>query len=195
MAGLLEIEPIVLALIGIGSFSIVMGFIMFGKLNSSNKKTEKKSLLDENYFENFKVSFESTKSIEGALEQLAEIYAGKNIMQDRIQKALKFIQEDYGDYETALEMINVEGNEGVHNLHRKAILSTLNKNEKQNAKPIYQIPTFYDYGPEEIQPKSPVAGEADVHFEETATQEEDAEEDGYDLGEGYAAFLDEETEL
>ena len=197
MASLMELEPIVLVLIGVGSISIVMGFILFGKLNSSSKNTEKKSLLDEDYFENFKTSFESTKSIEGTLEQLEEIYAGENVMQARIQKALTFIQEDYGDYESALEMINIEGNEGVRNLHKKAISAVLNKNEALHVESQPAIPLIDETERETDEfPARTYSETENLNFENTpAAPEEEYSEDDYDLGEGYAAFLaDEEAE-
>lgn len=125
----LDIDPIVLTLIGTASLSIVIGFSLFLSLLSSNKKHKKKTILDDDYIENIREAFNNTGTIEGSLEQMQEIYAGNAVIQERLKKSLNFIQNQYGDYETALLMINLENNGAINHVHEIILREVINKSE------------------------------------------------------------------
>lgn len=122
-------DKTVIILIGAGVCCMVIGFSLFIKLCTSSKKSDDvadKKLLDEEYMENFKECFENTGSIEDTLEELANIYTGNQYMYNLIVNSLEYIRDEQGDYETALEKINVDSDIAVMKLHNMAIKKSLN---------------------------------------------------------------------
>ena len=123
-------DKTVILLIGAGVCCIVIGVALFIKLMTS-KNTESadisnKKLLDSEYKENFKECFENTGSIEETLEQLADIYTGNQYMYNLIINAIEYIREGEGDYETALDSINVDSDMEIMKMHTNAIKKSLN---------------------------------------------------------------------
>lgn len=108
----------VIILIGAGVSCVVIGFALFVKLAKMGSQEESeasgnKKLLADDYAENFQECFENTGNIEDTLEQLADIYTGNQYMYNLIINALNFLKEDQGDYETALEGINVDSDTNI----------------------------------------------------------------------------------
>ena len=125
-------DNIVIILIAAGVCCVVIGTALFIKLLTVKPAEEqKKTLLDEDYIENFKECFENTGSIEETLDQLSDIYMGNQYMHSLLADAIDFIHNDNGDYETALEKINVDDDMDVLKMHNTAIKKTL---EKKNGK-------------------------------------------------------------
>ena len=125
-------DNIVIILIAAGVCCVVIGTALFIKLLTVKPTEEqKKTLLDEDYIENFKECFENTGSIEETLDQLSDIYMGNQYMHSLLADAIDFIHNDNGDYETALEKINVDDDMDVLKMHNTAIKKTL---EKKNGK-------------------------------------------------------------
>lgn len=125
-------DNIVIILIAAGVCCVVIGTALFIKLLTVKPAEEqKKTLLDEDYIENFKECFENTGNIEETLDQLSDIYMGNQYMHSLLADAIDFIHNDNGDYETALEKINVDDDMDVLKMHNTAIKKTL---EKKNGK-------------------------------------------------------------
>ena len=124
-------DKTVIVLIGAGVCCVVIGLALFVKLlttnqNESEDTNESKKLLDNEYAENFKECFEDTGDIEDTLDQLATIYTGNQYMYNLIVNALDFIRDEQGDYETALDEINVDSDPEIANMHNAAIKKALN---------------------------------------------------------------------
>lgn len=124
-------DKTVIVLIGAGVCCVVIGLALFVKLlttnqNESEDTNESKKLLDNEYAENFKECFEDTEDIEDTLDQLANIYTGNQYMYNLIVNALDFIRDEQGDYETALDEINVDNDPEIANMHNAAIKKALN---------------------------------------------------------------------
>ena len=124
-------DKTVIILIGAGVCCVVIGFALFVKLlttksNDDDETTGNRKLLDEEYAENFKECFENTGNIEEALEQLAQIYLDNQFMYNLIVSALDYIRDEQGDYETALEKINVDSDVAIMKMHNDAIKKALN---------------------------------------------------------------------
>lgn len=152
-------DKTVVILIGAGVCCVVIGFAMFVKLlttksNDDDETTGNRKLLDEEYAENFKECFENTGNIEEALEQLAQIYLDNQFMYNLIVSALDYIRDEQGDYETALEKINVDSDVTIMKMHNDAIKKALNidtsstssnkknKAKKKSKKMIVEAETF-----------------------------------------------------
>ena len=124
-------DKTVIVLIGAGVCCVVIGLALFVKLlttnqNESEDTNESKKLLDNEYAENFKECFDDTGDIEDTLDQLATIYTGNQYMYNLIVNALDFIRDEQGDYETALDEINVDNDPEIANMHNAAIKKALN---------------------------------------------------------------------
>lgn len=162
-------DKTVIILIGAGVCCVVIGFALFVKLlttksNDDDETTGNRKLLDEEYAENFKECFENTGNIEEALEQLAQIYLDNQFMYNLIVSALDYIRDEQGDYETALEKINVDSDVTIMKMHNDAIKKALNidtsstsskknKAKKKSKKMIVEEETFDDEDEEsEIEP-------------------------------------------
>lgn len=130
----------VIILIGAGVCCMVIGFALFIKLCSSSKQQEEvvdKKLLDDEYAENFQECFKNTGTIEGTLDELASIYTGNQYMYNLIANAIDYIRDEQGDYETALDGINVDSDVNIMKIHNTAIKESLNlevKDKKENEK-------------------------------------------------------------
>lgn len=165
-------DKTVIILIGAGVCCVVIGFALFVKLlttksNDDDEATGNRKLLDEEYAENFKECFENTGNIEEALEQLAQIYLDNQFMYNLIVSALDYIRDEQGDYETALEKINVDSDVTIMKMHNDAIKKALNidtsstsskknKAKKKSKKMIVEAETFDDEDEEsEIEPEKP----------------------------------------
>lgn len=124
-------DKTVIVLIGAGVCCVVIGLALFVKLlttkqDESEDTNGNKKLLDNEYAENFKECFEDTGDIEDTLDQLATIYTGNQYMYNLIVNALDFIRDEQGDYETALDEINVDNDSNIANMHNAAIKKALN---------------------------------------------------------------------
>lgn len=118
----------VIILIGAGVCCVVVGLALFIKLlttKDDDNKVSNKKLLDEDYADNFKECFENTGNIEDTLDQLASIYIGNQYMYNLILAAIDYIHDDQGDYETALEGINVDSDTSIAKMHNQAIKKAL----------------------------------------------------------------------
>lgn len=128
-------DKTVIILIGAGVCCVVIGLALFVKLlttkpDYSDEETGRKKLLDEDYMENFQECFDDTENIEDTLDQLASIYTNDQYMYNLITNALDFIRDEQGDYETALDGINVDSDQAVAKMHNAAIKKALNLDAK-----------------------------------------------------------------
>ena len=123
-------DKVVIILISAGVCCIVVGITLFVKLLSVKPAgTERKHLLAADYEENFNECFENTGNIEDTLDQLADVYMGKQYMHNLIAEAIDYIHDEEGDYETALEKINVDENIEIMKMHNAAIKKAMEKEE------------------------------------------------------------------
>ena len=128
-------DKTVVVLIGAGVCCVVIGLALFVKLlttknDDSDEASGNKKLLDEEYAENFQECFDDTENIEDTLDQLATIYTGNQYMYNLLINALDFIRDEQGDYETALEGINVDSDPVIAKMHSTAIKKALNLDTK-----------------------------------------------------------------
>ena len=183
-------DKTVIFLIAAGVCCVVIGIALFVKLLTTKPDDEagdKGKLLDDEYMENFKECFENTGNIEETLEQLADIYTGNEYMYNLIVSALDFINDEQGDYETALENINVDGDVAVMKMHNAAIKKALNlevKHKKQVPEekhenkmiPENQDEEEFEEDEEEINPEESQEEELEPEEEEFEEDEEESEE-------------------
>lgn len=123
-------DKIVVILIGAGVCCVVIGIALFAKLcmtksNNGEGTVNQKNLLDDDYVENFQNCFNNTKNIEDTLDQLVHIYTGNQYMYNLIVNALDYIKDGQGDYETALDGINVDNDTTIMEMHTAAIAKAL----------------------------------------------------------------------
>lgn len=137
--GIMEMDRTVIILIGAGVCCAVIGLALFIKLLTT--KTDyneddvgKKKLLDDEYMDNFKECFANTGNIEDTLDQLAHVYTGNQFMYNLIVSAIDYLNDGEGDYETALEKINVDSDINVMKMHNTAIRKALNIETKPAVK-------------------------------------------------------------
>ena len=128
-------DKTVVILIGAGVCCVVIGLALFVKLlttknDDSDETSGNKKLLDEEYAENFQECFDDTENIEDTLDQLASIYTSNQYMYNLIVNALDFIRDEQGDYETALDGINVDSDPVIAKMHSAAIKKALNLDSK-----------------------------------------------------------------
>lgn len=186
----------VIILIAAGVCCIVVGTVLFIKLITVKPAAgEEQSLLDEEYTENFQECFKETGNIEDTLDQLADIYMGNQYMHNLIEDAIDFIHEEDGDYETALEKINVDGDVEIMKMHNAAIKKTLEKKsgktvkkmpaaKKETEKPAEPVPEE-EYDEDEEEPKTTnVSGEHEAEhgnhslpLEDTMFDEDDEDDE------------------
>ena len=128
----------VIILICAGVVCAILGLIMFIRLlfaKSDNKADDRESIVAEDYADNFRTCFSNTGNIEETLEQLVDIYSGNKQMLKLINGAVDYIQNGYGDYETALESINVDGDEEIEEIHNEAIHKALGADDDEDELP------------------------------------------------------------
>lgn len=130
-------DKTVIILISAGVCCVMIGITLFIKLCTMKMKESdggaSKQLLDPDYKDNFEECFENTGNIEETLEQLAHIYSSNQYMHSLIQNAYDYLHEG-GDYESALEKINVDSNIGIMKMHDAAIKKSLNLIHKSHKK-------------------------------------------------------------
>lgn len=183
----------VIILIAAGVCCIVVGTVLFIKLITVKPAAgEEQSLLDEEYAENFQECFKETGNIEDTLDQLADIYMGNQYMHNLIEDAIDFIHEEDGDYETALEKINVDGDVEIMKMHNAAIKKTLEKKsgktvkkmpaaKKETEKPAESMPEE-EYDEDEEEPKmTDVSGEHEAEHEAEHETEHETEHGNHSL--------------
>lgn len=188
-------DKTVIFLIAAGVCCVVIGIALFAKLLTTKPDDEagdKGKLLDNEYMENFKECFENTGSIEETLEQLADIYTGNEYMYNLIISALDFINDEQGDYETALENINVDGDVAVMKMHNTAIKKALNlevkhkkqvPEEKHEDKMIPEKQDEEEFEEDEVESKQEETHEEESESEVEEEFEEDEEDEEYEKDE------------
>lgn len=95
---------------------------------SGNKKGEKEKNINNQFDDEYAVLFTDhflkSGSIRKTLGELSEFYNTTNPhMESLIDRAIDYLGGDYGDYETALEIINENDDEMVAKAHKDAIHS------------------------------------------------------------------------
>lgn len=145
----MELDRTVIILIGAGVCCAVIGLALFIKLltikpDYDEEGVGKKKLLDEEYADNFEECFENTGNIEGTLDQLANIYTGNQFMYNLIVSAIDYLNDDEGDYETALEKINVDSDINIMKMHNAAIRKALNIETKTSIKKDDKVQSEYN---------------------------------------------------
>lgn len=83
---------------------------------------------DENYAVNINEVYLRTGDVRETLVQMQDSYEDYNpLMSGLLGKAITYLDGDYGDYETALDMINVNHDETVDKVHKDIICMAVSK--------------------------------------------------------------------
>ena len=96
-------------------------------LVSSKVINKKEGTFDPEYVLKFNETYLLTGNIKKTLEQLEDGYEDNPYMKNLIGKALKYLNGDYGDYETALRMLE-NGEENTAKCHSEIIRLEIAKN-------------------------------------------------------------------
>lgn len=98
-------------------FVIAIVILFMGKGKKDDKKVDKE--FDENYAVNINEVYLRTGDVRETLVQMQDSYEDYNpLMSGLLGKAITYLDGDYGDYETALDMINVNHDETVDKVHK-----------------------------------------------------------------------------
>lgn len=127
----------VIILIGIGVCCIVTGFVMFIRLlkvRPGDGDEGPVNIVPDDYADNFEECFANTGNIEETLDQLLDIYSEDKEMSRLISDAINYIQNGYGEYETALEIINADQDERITEMHNRAIRKVIGADEDEEPK-------------------------------------------------------------
>ena len=101
-------------------FVIAIVILFMGKGKKDDKKVDKE--FDENYAVNINEVYLRTGDVRETLVQMQDSYEDYNpLMSGLFGKAITYLDGDYGDYETALDMINVNHDETVDKVHKDII--------------------------------------------------------------------------
>lgn len=129
-----KMDNTVIILIGAGVCCAALGIVLFIRLMMKKPDREKEgteSQMAEDYAENFEECFADTGNIEDTLSQLEQIYSDNRYMHNLILNAIDYIQNGYGDFETALEGINADGDEEIAEMHSRAIQKSIGMDEDE----------------------------------------------------------------
>ena len=108
-----------------GGIFLVLAIVFLGTSKEGKKK--KTGTFDPQYVLKFNETYLLTGSIEKTLKQLEEQYEDNPYMQALIGKSLAYLSGDYGDYETALGLLN-NGDENIAKCHAEIIRLEIAKN-------------------------------------------------------------------
>ncbi len=117
-------------LLGSAGCLFVFGVILLcsgGSEKDKKGKDNSKNRFDPDYALLFTESYLQKGSIEETLEDMKDLYANNIFMEKRINEALDYLSGDYGDYESALSLINKESDHAVEKAHSEAISSEIAK--------------------------------------------------------------------
>lgn len=107
-------------------FVIAIVILFMGKGKKDDKKVDKE--FDENYAVNINEVYLRTGDVRETLVQMQDSYEDYNpLMSGLLGKAITYLDGDYGDYETALDMINVNHDETVDKVHKDIICMAVSK--------------------------------------------------------------------
>lgn len=107
-------------------FIVAIAILFVGKGKKDDKKLDKS--FDENYAVNVNDVYLKTGDIRETLVQMQDSYEDVNpLMYGLLGKAITYLDGDYGDYETALDMININHDETVDKIHKDMICMAVSK--------------------------------------------------------------------
>lgn len=192
---MMGMDKTVIILIATGVCCAVIGLALFIKLLTTKpdydeEETRKRKLLDPEYPDNFEECFKNAENIEETLDQLAHVYTGNQFMYNLIVSAIDYLNDGEGDYETALEKINVDSDIEIMKMHNAAIKKALNiekKSEKAESKEENAEPqsnseaVFEDSGKRNPQTTNENKVVASIADEEEDEFEEDEEEESSNM--------------
>lgn len=109
-------------------FIVAIAILFVGKGKKDDKKLDKS--FDENYAVNVNEAYLNTGDIREALIQMQDSYEDVNpLMYGLLGKAINYLDGDYGDYETALDMININHDETVDKIHKDMICMAVSRSK------------------------------------------------------------------
>ena len=124
-AGLLMVIAVILLCSGSGS-----GGERAEKAEKTGKKRRQKkskASFDPEYAVLFNKTYLNAGSIPDTLHILLDQYTENRFMRGRIQNAIAYLEGDYGDYETAINMITQGVDAAAEKAHEEAIHSEIAK--------------------------------------------------------------------
>ena len=115
-------------LLGSAGCLFIIGVVLLCSGGGEKKEKEKTNhKFDPDYALLFTERYLQKGNIEDALEDMKDIYTKNTFMTARINEAINYLNGDYGDYESALSLINKEGDPAVEKAHSDAITSEIAK--------------------------------------------------------------------
>lgn len=96
--------------LGVSGVLLIVGVILWFTKDRVKDKAPK---LDEHYPEKLRTAYFETGFVEETFVRLADDYADDKYMMSLIEKSMGYLNGDYGDYETALDMMNINDDEEV----------------------------------------------------------------------------------
>lgn len=115
-------------LLGSAGCLFIIGVVLLCSGSGEKKEKEKTNhKFDPDYALLFTERYLQKGNIEDALEDMKDIYTKNTFMTARINEAINYLNGDYGDYESALSLINKEGDPAVEKAHSDAITSEIAK--------------------------------------------------------------------
>ena len=107
-------------------FVIAIVILFMGKGKKDDKKLDKE--FDENYAVNINEVYLRTGDVRETMVQMQDSYRDLNaLMCEFLANVITSMDGDYGDYETALDMINVNHDETVDKVHKDIICMAVSK--------------------------------------------------------------------
>lgn len=110
-----------------GIFFVLGIIIYFRPVKIKKKETTTDVEIPEDYAIKFNEFYLREGSIEKCLEQLALCYEENEGFLKLLQKAQDYLSGDYGDYETALSIVNINQDEMMKKSHEDSIRTEIIK--------------------------------------------------------------------
>lgn len=98
-------------------------FILFEDSGSKKKKESANdgSQFPEDYATNFHSTYLEIGNIETTIQTLADIYSDNPYMIQLLERSLEYINGEYGDFQTALRILNPNKDDVVEKMHAEII--------------------------------------------------------------------------
>lgn len=103
----------------LGAVFLILAIVLI--FSSERTKTVKTYLLPDDYAYTLNETYLTTGNILLTIKKLKEIYEEDTVLVERIERAMDYLQGEYGDYETAFSMLNEQEDEKIERLHLEII--------------------------------------------------------------------------
>ena len=108
-----------------GVFLVLGVFMVFYK--PKEKGIEKSNKFDPDYSKNLRRFDFEKGSIEETFSYLLDEYSDNKFMTSLLEKSVAYLEGEYGDYETALSMMNINEDEELENINNEILRMEIGK--------------------------------------------------------------------